>query len=155
MPTSSTQPQIYSVLSATRCHRPSNTGQTDAGGSTPCNKTCLGLLLRHPRLSVPTVKERWPPPRWPSALRFPQQHLYISAKAVATTTSDPSRPISHASARFLIRRTLTGPPPANWRTADVYGGIYWSSRSHPIAESLRQSPRPSADSMCPLCKEQP
>ncbi len=45
------------------------------------------------------------------------------AKAAASTTSDPPRPISYASARSLIRRTLIDPLPANSRTAEVYGGF--------------------------------
>ncbi len=43
------------------------------------------------------------------------------AKTATTTTSDPPRPISYASARSLIRRTLIDPLPANWRTGEVYG----------------------------------
>ncbi len=49
-----------------------------------------------------------------------------AAKAAATTTSDPPRPIFYASARSLIRRTLINPPPINSRTAEVHGEFSWS-----------------------------
>ncbi len=52
-----------------------------------------------------------------------------AAKTAASTTSDPPRPISHASERYIIRRTLIDPLPAP------------ASRPHSIAESLRQSLR--------------
>ncbi len=52
-----------------------------------------------------------------------------AAKAAALTTSDPPMPISYASARSLIRKTLIDPPPTNLRTAEGYGGFYWSKRS--------------------------
>ncbi len=79
-----------------------------------------------------------------------------AAKAAASTTSDPPRPISYSSARSLIHRTLKDPPPVNPRTVEVYGEFSWSKgcmatsnradavllRPHSIAESLRQSPRP-------------
>ncbi len=42
------------------------------------------------------------------------------------STSHPPRPISHASAISLIRRTPIDPPPANTQTAEVYGGFSWS-----------------------------
>ncbi len=45
--------------------------------------------------------------------------------AAASTTSDPPRLISYASARSLIRRTLINPPPANPRAAEEYGGFSW------------------------------
>ncbi len=35
-------------------------------------------------------------------------------------------PISYASERSFIRRTLIDPPPANSRTAEVCGGFSWS-----------------------------
>ncbi len=49
-----------------------------------------------------------------------------TAKATALNTSHPPRPISYASTRSLIRRTLTYPPPTNSRSAEVYGGFSWS-----------------------------
>ncbi len=52
-----------------------------------------------------------------------------AAKAAALTNSDPPRPISYASTRFLIRRTFTDPSPTNSRTAEVYGGFSWSKDS--------------------------
>ncbi len=48
-----------------------------------------------------------------------------AAKAAALTTSDPPRPISYASARSLIHRTLIDPPPTNSRTVVAYGGFSW------------------------------
>ncbi len=59
----------------------------------------------------------------------------LNIQTATTTTSDPPRPISCASARSLICRTLTDPPPVN--------------------ESLRQFPRPPTDPLCALCKEEP
>ncbi len=80
------------------------------------------------------------------------------AKTAATTTSDPPWPISYASARSLIRKTLTDPLAANSQTAEERGGFSWSkdckainncagpcapsSQSHSAAESLRQTLRP-------------
>ncbi len=49
-----------------------------------------------------------------------------AAKAAALTNSDPPRHISYASARSLIRRTFTDPPPTNPRTVGVYGEFSWS-----------------------------
>ncbi len=49
-----------------------------------------------------------------------------AAKAATLTNSDPPRPISYASARSLIRRTFTDPPPTNPRTVEEYGGFSWS-----------------------------
>ncbi len=49
-----------------------------------------------------------------------------AAKAAALSTSDPPRSISYASARSLIRRMLTDPPPINSRTVEMYGGFSWS-----------------------------
>ncbi len=46
-----------------------------------------------------------------------------AAEVAALTTSDPPRPISYASAKSLIRRTLIDPPPTNSRTAEVHGGF--------------------------------
>ncbi len=46
-----------------------------------------------------------------------------TAKTAASTTSDSPRPISYASGRSLIRRTLIDPPPTNSLTAEVYGGL--------------------------------
>ncbi len=97
-----------------------------------------------------------------------------AAKAAALTTSDPPRPISYASARSLIRRTLTDPPPTNSRTAEVYGGFSWSKdciatsnradavilarlrAGHtPLLKAYANLLGPSADPLCPLCKEDP
>ncbi len=96
------------------------------------------------------------------------------AKAAASTTSDPPRPISYASARSLIRRTLTDPPPTNSRTTEVYGGFSWSKdcmatsnradavllarlrAGHtPLLKVYANLLDPSADPLCPLCKEEP
>ncbi len=55
------------------------------------------------------------------------------AKAAATTTRDPPRPISYASARSLIHRALIYPPPVNLRTAEVYGGFPWSKNCMAIS----------------------
>ncbi len=58
---------------------------------------------------------------------IPDNELADTAvKTAASTTSDPPRPISYASARSLIHRMLIDPPPANLRTAEVYCGISWS-----------------------------
>ncbi len=95
-----------------------------------------------------------------------------AAKAAASTTSDPPRPISYASTRSLIRRTLIDPPPANSRTAEVYGGFAWpkdcmatTNRADavllarlraghtPLLKAYANLVNPSADSLCPLCKE--
>ncbi len=90
------------------------------------------------------------------------------------TTSDPSRSISYASARSLIRRTLIDPPPATSRTAEVYGGFSWSKdcmatsnradavllarlrTGHtPLLKAYANLLDPFADPLCPLCKEEP
>ncbi len=97
-----------------------------------------------------------------------------AAKAAAITTSGPLRPISYASARSLIHRTLTSPPPTNSRTAEVYGGFSWSKdctatsnradavllarlrTGHtPLLKAYANILDPSADPLCPLCKEEP
>ncbi len=57
-----------------------------------------------------------------------------AAKAAASTTGDPPRPISYASARSLISRTLIDPP-----LVKVYANLL----------------DPSADPLCPFCKEEP
>ncbi len=80
-------------------------------------------------------------------------------------------PISYASARSLIRRTLIDQPPANSRAAEVYGGFSWSKDcmatnnradavllarlrvGHaPLLKTYAILLDPSAD---PLCKEEP
>ncbi len=97
-----------------------------------------------------------------------------AAKAAALTNSDHPSPISYASARSLIRRTLTDPPPTNSRTAVVYGGLSWSKdcmatsnradvvllahlrASHtPLLRAYANLLDPSAIPLCPLCKEEP
>ncbi len=63
-----------------------------------------------------------------------------AAKAAASTTSDPPRSIYYAPARSLIRKTLIDPPPANSRTAEVYGGFSWSKNCKaPTTEPTRSS----------------
>ncbi len=86
-------------------------------------------------------------------------------------TSDPPRPISYAFARSLILKTLTDPLLANSQTAQVHGGFTWSKDCKVISNGavllarLRagHTPRlkayaklfdPSADPLCPLCKEE-
>ncbi len=77
------------------------------------------------------------------------------AKTADPTISDPPRPITYSSARSLIRRTLTDPPPANLLTLTVFGGMCGrgpscapSYRPHSAAESLRYCAL-----LCPMCKE--
>ncbi len=111
----------------------------------------------------------------PGLKGIPSKELSDSAaKAAALTTNDPPRPISYASARSLIRRTLTNPPPTNSRTAEVYSGLSWSkdcmatsNRSDagllarlraghtPLLKAYANLLDPSADPLCPLCKEEP
>ncbi len=97
-----------------------------------------------------------------------------AAKAAALTTSDPPRPISYASARSLIHKTLIDPPPTNSRTAKVYGGFSWSkdcmatsNRANavllarlraghtPLLKAYANLLDPSTNPLCPLCKEEP
>ncbi len=85
----------------------------------------------------------------------------------------PSRPIFYASARSLIRRTLTDPPPTNPRTMEVYGGFSWSkgctatsiradavllarlrAGHKPLLKAYANLLDPFADPLCPLCKEE-
>ncbi len=54
----------------------------------------------------------------------------VTSTAAALTTSDPPRPISYASTRSLIRRTLMDPPPVNPQTVEVYSGFSWSKGLH-------------------------
>ncbi len=49
-----------------------------------------------------------------------------TAKTATSTSSDPPRLISYASARSHTHRTLIDPPPANSWTAEVYDGLSWS-----------------------------
>ncbi len=97
-----------------------------------------------------------------------------AAKAAALTNSDPPRPISYASERSLIRRTFTDPPPTNPRTVEAYGGFSCSKdctatsngadavllarlrAGHtPLLKAYANLLDPSADPLCPLCKEEP
>ncbi len=93
-----------------------------------------------------------------------------AAKTAASTTSDPPGPISHAFARSLIRRTLIDPPPPKSQTAEVYGGFSWSKdciptknradavlrAGHtPLLKAYANLLDPSADPLCPFCKEEP
>ncbi len=97
-----------------------------------------------------------------------------AAKAAALTNSYPTRPISYAPTRSLIRRTLTDPPPTNPRTVEVYGGFSWSKdctatsnqadavllarlrAGHtPLLKAYANHLDPSADPLCPLCEEEP
>ncbi len=41
------------------------------------------------------------------------------ARALATAPNDPSRPLSYASARSIIRGTFADPPPVNERTTEA------------------------------------
>ncbi len=86
---------------------------------------------------------------------------------IATTTiSNHPRPISYAFARSLVRRTLTDPPPANSRTAEMCGPFSWSKGckaiynradavllANPLLKAYANLLDPSADPLCPLCKE--
>ncbi len=97
-----------------------------------------------------------------------------AAKAAALTNNDPPRPMSYASVRSLIRRTFTDPPPTNPRTVEVYCGFSWSKdctatsnradasllarlrAGHtPLLKAYANLLDPSADPLCPLCKEKP
>ncbi len=97
-----------------------------------------------------------------------------AAEAAPLTNSDPPRPISYASARSLIHRTFTDPPPTNPRTVEVYSGFSWSkdctatsnradavllarlrSGHTPLLKAYANLLDPSADPLCPLCKEEP
>ncbi len=97
-----------------------------------------------------------------------------AAKAAALTVSDPPRPISYVSTRSLIRRMLIDPPPTNSRTAEVYRGFCWSKEcmvtsnradavllarlqaGHtPLLKAHANLLDPSADPLCPICKEEP
>ncbi len=49
------------------------------------------------------------------------------AKAAATATDTPPRPISFATAKALIRRTVTDPPSNRPRTAMVYEHFSWKA----------------------------
>ncbi len=53
-------------------------------------------------------------------------------KAAMTTTNDPPRPMSYASARSVIHRTLADL--ANARTAEVYNGFSWSKDCKEISK---------------------
>ncbi len=83
-------------------------------------------------------------------------------------------PISYASERSLIHRTLIDQPSANPRTVEVYGGLPWSKdcmatrtptdvvllarlrASHtPLVKAYVTLRNPSAEPLCPLCKEDP
>ncbi len=60
----------------------------------------------------------------------------LADTAAALTNSEPPRPISYASARSLIRTTLTNPPPANSWTLKVYGGFSWSKDGMAISNRV-------------------
>ncbi len=47
------------------------------------------------------------------------------AKAVATTTDTPPRPIAFATTKALIQLTIIDPPPNKKRTAEVYENFSW------------------------------
>ncbi len=94
----------------------------------------------------------------------------LTGTAAASSTSDPPRPISYASARSLIHRTLIDPPPANPRTAEAYGGFSWSKdymvtttrAEAALLARLRAGHTPLLkayanllDPLCPLCTEEP
>ncbi len=83
-------------------------------------------------------------------------------------------PISYASERSLIHRTLIDPPSVNSRTAEVYGGLPWSkdcmAKRTPtdavllarlraghttLVKAYATLRNPSAEPLCPLCKEDP
>ncbi len=87
-------------------------------------------------------------------------------------TATPLR--SYPSTRSLMRITLTEPPPAYSRTAEVYGSFFWSKACKAIKNRadavllahLRAGHTPflieytnflnsSVDPSCPLCKEEP
>ncbi len=111
----------------------------------------------------------------PGHERIPGNELAdTAAKAAALTTSNPPRLISYASSRSLIRRTLTDPPPTNLRTVEVSGGFFWSmdcmatsnrvgavllvrlrAGHTPLLKAYANLLDPSADPLCPLCKEEP
>ncbi len=56
---------------------------------------------------------------------------FVSSRSVNTATSDPHRPISYASGKWLIRRTLTNQPPVNEEMAEVFGVFPWSEFAQP------------------------
>ncbi len=118
----------------------------------------------------------------PTNLLWIPRHKGIPANEPADTTPnaadltnrDPPRPISYASARSLIRRTFTDPPPTNPKTVEVYGGFSWSkdcmatsNRADavllarlragftPLLKAYANLLDPSADPLCPLCEEEP
>ncbi len=96
------------------------------------------------------------------------------AKAAGTATETPPQPISFATAKALIRRTVTDPSPNRPRTVMVYEHFSWkadcidtSNRADAVLQaSLRAGHTPllkayahlldpAADLTCPLCKEEP
>ncbi len=103
--------------------------------------------------------------------------------ATGSQTPPPKQPLqptatllglfSYASAKFLIHRTLVGPPPANSQTAEVYGGVSWSKDCKAISnradavlpvrlqaghttllQAYAKLLYPYADAQCPFCKEE-
>ncbi len=96
------------------------------------------------------------------------------AKAAATATDTPPRTISFATAKALIRRTVTDPSPNRPRTAMVYEHFPWkadciatSNRADavllarlraghtPLLKAYAHLWDPAADPTCPLGKEEP
>ncbi len=96
------------------------------------------------------------------------------AKAAATATDTPPRPISFATANALIRRTVTDPSPNKPRTAMVYEHFAWkadciatSNRAvtvllahlragrTPLLKAYAHLLDPAADPTRTLCKEEP
>ncbi len=94
------------------------------------------------------------------------------AKAAATAT--PPRLLSFATAKALIRRTVTDPSPNRPRTAMVYEHFSWkadciatSNRADavllarlraehtPLLKAYAHPLDPAADPTCPLCEEEP
>ncbi len=70
------------------------------------------------------------------------------AKAAATVTDMPPPPISFATAKALIRRTITDPSPNRPRTAMVYEHFSWkvdciatSNRAHGACRASLRLPK--------------
>ncbi len=94
------------------------------------------------------------------------------AKQAATITDGAPRPVSFTTASALILRTLTGPPPCNCRTKEVYSRTFYGratvglpSRKRLLAR-LRAGHTPllkayanqldtAVDPKCPSCGEEP
>ncbi len=137
-------------------------------------KVLMPWMLHSPRLTFPGSIHLW---RYVKGLRrfsygaaiHHGKFKWRRSLAAKGFTATPLR--SYPSTRSLMRRTLTEPPPAYSRTAEVYGSFFWSKACKAIKNRadavllahLRAGHTPllieytnflnsSVDPSCPLCQ---